>query len=153
MTESAALLRAQADAQGVTLDLRLDPALGALRTDATKLRQIVLNLGANAVKYTPRGGRVTIEARPDNDQGVVVLVVRDTGIGIAPAQLDLVLRPFGRTPEAKAFAQGNGLGLPLTRRYVEILGGTLDIASVPDQGTVITVRLPPLAEGAPPPSE
>jgi signal transduction histidine kinase len=153
MTESAAMLRAQADAQGVMLDLRLDPALGALRTDGTKLRQIILNLGANAVKYTPRGGRVTIEARPDNDQGVVVLVVRDTGIGIAPAQLDLVLQPFGRTPEAKAIAQGHGLGLPLTRRYVEMLGGTLDIASVPDKGTVVTVRLPAVPEGASPPPE
>jgi signal transduction histidine kinase len=149
VTESVALLRTQAEARGVTLDLRLDAGLGALRTDGTKLRQIILNLGANAVKYTPRGGRVTVEAKPDRDQGVVVLIVRDTGIGIAPAQLELVLRPFGRTPEAKAFAEGTGLGLPLTRRYVELLGGTLDIASVPDKGTVVTVRLPPALEKAP----
>jgi two-component system, cell cycle sensor histidine kinase PleC len=114
-----------------------------VRTDATRLRQIILNLGANAVKYTPAKGRVTIEAKRDVAGGVIVLIVRDTGIGIAPEQIDLVMRPFGRTPEAKASgAIGTGIGLPLTRRYVEMLGGTLEIESIPRRGTIVTVKLP-----------
>ena len=65
------------------------------------------------------------------------------------------MQPFGRTPEAKLMAGGTGLGLPLTRRYVEILGGTLELASTPGKGTVVTVRLPsvPLPAARPDPAE
>lgn len=141
--QSAAMLSTQAAAAGVKLDIRIDPALQVVRTDSAKLSQIILNLGSNAVKYTPAGGRVTIEALPDPSGGVMVLVVRDTGMGIAPEHMELVMRPFGRTPEARASGiSGTGLGLPLTRRYVEMLGGRLDIQSVPGCGTIVTVRLP-----------
>jgi len=145
--ETATMLTAEAESAGVTLDVRIHPDLARIRTDATKLRQIVLNLGSNAVKYTPRGGHVTIEAKPDIDGGAMLIIVRDTGQGIAPEHLDLVMKPYGRTPQARMSGiKGTGLGLPLTRRYVEMLGGTLDLASVPGRGTVVTVRLPANAE-------
>jgi two-component system, cell cycle sensor histidine kinase PleC len=147
--QMAGLLEIQAQAAGVSLEVRVDPGVMSVRTDATRLRQIILNLGANAVKYTPAKGQVTIEARREVAGGVIVLIVRDTGIGIAPAQIDLVMRPFGRTPEAKASgAIGTGIGLPLTRRYVEMLGGTLEIESLPRRGTIVTVKLPAVPAGS-----
>ncbi|MGE5203448.1 MAG: ATP-binding protein [Acidobacteriota bacterium] len=142
--ETADLLRSQAEAGGVELKVMIDPGLAAVHTDATKLRQVILNLGSNAVKYTPRGGRVTIEAKPDGGGGALVLIIRDTGIGMAPADIEVAMRPFGRVkrdPKA-AVVQGTGLGLPLTKRYVELLGGTLEIKSKPGRGTVVTVWLP-----------
>src|SRR5262249_50240098 len=90
---------------------------------------------------------VTIEAKADGDGGALVLVIRDTGIGIAPEHMDLIMKPFGRTPGARASGvKGTGLGLPLTRRYIEMLGGSLDIQSTPGKGTVVSVRLPADAE-------
>jgi signal transduction histidine kinase len=142
--ETADLLRSQAEVGGVKLEVMIDPGLAAVHTDATKLRQVILNLGSNAVKYTPRGGRVTIEAKPDGGGGALVLIIRDTGIGMAPADIEVAMRPFGRVkrdPKAAA-VQGTGLGLPLTKRYVELLGGTLEIKSQPGRGTVVTVWLP-----------
>ena len=142
--ETADLLQSQAEAGSVTLEVSIDPALAAVHTDATKLRQVVLNLGSNAVKYTPRGGRVSIEAKPDGGGGALVLIIRDTGIGMGPGDIEVAMRPFGRVkrdPKA-AVVQGTGLGLPLTKRYVELLGGTLEIQSKPGRGTVVTVWLP-----------
>ncbi|HVM78080.1 MAG TPA: hybrid sensor histidine kinase/response regulator [Stellaceae bacterium] len=142
--ETADLLRSQAEAGGVKLEVAIDPGLAAVHTDATKLRQVILNLGSNAVKYTPRGGRVAIEAKPDGGGGALVLIIRDTGIGMGPGDIEVAMRPFGRVkrdPKAAA-VQGTGLGLPLTKRYVELLGGTLEIQSKPGRGTVVTVWLP-----------
>jgi two-component system cell cycle sensor histidine kinase PleC len=147
--EAASLLDIQAQAAGVSLGIHIDPNLPTVRTDPTKLRQIILNLGSNAVKYTPANGRVMIEARPDTEDGVVVLIVRDTGIGIARDQLARVMKPFGRTAEAKATgAIGTGLGLSLTQRYVQMLGGTFAIESVPGRSTVVTVKLPAVPDAA-----
>ncbi|MFV3128771.1 sensor histidine kinase [Niveispirillum sp. KHB5.9] len=147
--DSARMLRQLAEGTGITLDIKIPDAPLRIRTDPEKVRQIVLNLASNAIKFTPHGGRVTVEVAGLDDGGAVILVIRDTGIGIASQDLATAMKPFGqvRQPD-KPHPKGTGLGLPLTRRFVEMLGGALEISSVPGQGTVVSVRLPPNAPGA-----
>ncbi len=141
--ESVRLLSPQAEAGGVQLKVTIRPGLGEIETDRTKLLQIVLNLTSNAVKFTPSGGTVTVEAGPDGDDGAVIVVVRDTGIGIDAKDMDEVMRPFGQVSHAQdGRPKGTGLGLPLSRQYVDLLGGTMSIVSRPGEGTAVTVRLP-----------
>jgi signal transduction histidine kinase len=113
-----------------------------LRIDGRKFRQILVNLLSNAFKFTPAGGTVTLEAEVESGGGIQV-VVRDTGIGIAPRNLDHVLTPFGQVESAFSRRHhGTGLGLPLAKSLAELHGGTLTIDSVVDHGTTVTVRLP-----------
>ncbi|WP_044564818.1 hybrid sensor histidine kinase/response regulator [Azospirillum sp. B4] len=141
--DSTRMLRTLAADCGVDLTVKLPDRPLHLRTDPEKVRQIILNLGSNALKFTPRGGRVTVEVQADNRGGALILIVRDTGVGMAPHELPIALKPFGQVRGAQQpGVRGTGLGLPLTKRFVEMLGGTLDIASVPGRGTIVTVRLP-----------
>lgn len=141
--ESVRLLSQQAAAGGVTLKATIRPGLEQIETDRTKLLQIVLNMASNAVKFTPSGGTVTIEAGPDPEHGALIIIVRDTGIGIDAKDMAKVMRPFGQVHQAqRGRPKGTGLGMPLARHYAELLGGTLSIASRPGEGTVVTIRLP-----------
>lgn len=151
--DSARMLRQLAEGTGISLDIKIPDVPLRIRTDPEKVRQIVLNLASNAIKFTPRGGRVTVEVAGLDDGGAVILVIRDTGIGIADHDLSTAMKPFGqvRQPD-KSHPRGSGLGLPLTRRFVEMLGGVLDISSIPGKGTVVSVRLPPDAPGSGTPS-
>ena len=137
-----------AAAKGLTLDWRVDPALRApVRTDPVRLRQVLSNLVGNAVKFTERGG-IEIEALPDGE-GRVRVEVRDTGCGIAPADLERVFRPFAQADESAARRHGGtGLGLAIAREVAERLGGTLEVDSTPGRGSRFTVRLPRQAAGA-----
>lgn len=145
--DSIRLLRQLAEIGGVSLCVSVPETPLRLRSDPEKIRQIVLNLASNAIKFTPKGGSVTVDVSADRDGGACILVIRDTGIGIAPQDLATALRPFGqvRSPD-RPHPKGTGLGLPLTRRFVEMLGGSMAIDSRPGHGTVVTVRLPALAE-------
>jgi signal transduction histidine kinase len=112
-----------------------------LRVDSRKFRQILVNLLSNAFKFTPAGGTVTLAAEVDT-AGLCVRV-RDTGIGIAPEDIETVLSPFGQVESAFARRHhGTGLGLPLAKSLTELHGGTLGVESVLNEGTVVTVRLP-----------
>ncbi len=109
--------------------------------DAARLRQMVLNLMSNAVKYTPAEGRVRVTLT--GQDGWVRLEVADTGIGIAPVDLPLVFDRFFRADEARARTEGGtGLGLAIARWTVEAHGGRLTVASQPGKGSVFTVLLP-----------
>ena len=113
-----------------------------LRADERMLRQILLNLLSNAVKFTPAGGRVTLSAHVEK-RGLVFSVA-DTGIGIAPDMMELVMRPFGQgNSSLRRGIEGTGLGLPLVKGLTELHGGSFDLRSVEGQGTIATVRLPP----------
>jgi signal transduction histidine kinase len=113
-----------------------------LRVDERKLVQILVNLLSNAFKFTPAGGSVTLSAGIRRDGGLSVRV-RDTGIGIAPGDLEKVLTPFGQVESAFSRKhQGTGLGLPLARALVELHGGTLALESSVGAGTLVTVSLP-----------
>jgi signal transduction histidine kinase len=113
-----------------------------LRVDSRKFRQILLNLLSNAFKFTPAGGTVTLSAGVVKG-GVVAVTVRDTGIGIAPENIETVLAPFGQVESAFSRRHhGTGLGLPLAKSLAELHGGTLHVESVLKQGTTVTVRFP-----------
>jgi signal transduction histidine kinase len=112
-----------------------------LRVDSRKFRQILVNLLSNAFKFTPAGGRVTLAA--EFTPAGLSLSVRDTGIGIAPEDIENVLAPFGQVESAFSRRHhGTGLGLPLAKSLAELHGGTLAVHSVLNEGTVVTVRLP-----------
>ena len=136
------LLRERARQAGVGLRFDAAPGLPDLHCDGAKLRQILLNLVTNAVKFTPRGGRVLVTARLTG--GGMELAVADTGTGIAAKDIPRVLTPFVRAASAcAAQAEGSGLGLPLAKRLVELHGGRLTLDSEPGKGTRVTVVLPP----------
>jgi two-component system cell cycle sensor histidine kinase PleC len=136
------LLEPRARANGVTLALEAPQQPVVLLGDTVKLKQVLLNLLTNAVKFTPAGGSVT--ARLDaSAAGAVAVVIADTGIGISADEIEHILQPFGQAQDRRAHPhQGAGLGLPLAKALVELHGGRLSIESVLDAGTSVIVELP-----------
>jgi signal transduction histidine kinase len=132
----------RAKAAGLDLLVETAPNLPTLFADERRLRQIVLNLLTNAVKFTPRGGRVAL-AVSSTAAGDIALVVRDTGIGMKPEEIPAALETFRQLDAGLTRRyEGTGLGLPLARTLVELHGGTLSIASALGEGTTVTVTLP-----------
>jgi signal transduction histidine kinase len=111
--------------------------------NATALEEIISNLLKNAVQYTPAGGQVSIEVRSDPKEKKGVLVVRDTGVGIAPQDLPHIFEPFYRSDKSlHMHQQGNGLGLPLVREIAKRHRGLIDIQSEIGKGTIVTILIP-----------
>ncbi len=139
------LLTPRAARAGIVLSAQVDPAARFLRGDERRLRQILLNLLSNAVKYTPSGGAVSLTAGPaPTHDGGLLLEVSDTGIGIPEQDLGRVLQAYTRVESpANRQTEGAGLGLPLTRRLVELHGGTMTLSSRVGQGTTVTLHFPP----------
>ena len=107
-----------------------------VRTDENKLRQVLMNLMSNAIKFTDQGGvSVRTDLREDDLQELL-FEVEDTGQGITPEEIDALFEPFVQTQSGRQQAGGTGLGLPICRRYVELMGGRLSASSVPGQGSV-----------------
>jgi signal transduction histidine kinase len=105
------------------------------------MKQILLNLLINAVKFTPGGGRVTLAVR--ESRGALQFEVSDTGIGMTTAEIAKAMQPFQQIDSSLARRyEGTGLGLPLTKSLIELHGGTLQLESVPRMGTTATVRFP-----------
>ncbi len=135
--ETAAAFRPQAEAAGVTVALDVNDDLPLLAVDPVRLSEVLNNLVANALRYTPSGGAVTIGGKP-TEEGGAVLEVRDTGAGIAPEALPHVFDRFYKSADSR----GSGLGLAIAKNLVAAHGGQLTAASETGQGTVMTVRLP-----------
>jgi two-component system cell cycle sensor histidine kinase PleC len=134
------LVRTQADAGGVALHLAQLPA-AAVKGDERRLRQCVVNLLANAIKFAP-GGVVTLSAAVTDATGMEIRIA-DTGCGIPPDQVEQVFQPFHQVEnELSRSTSGTGLGLPLSRKLVERHGGTLHLESVAGLGTTAILRLP-----------
>ena len=128
-------------AEGSGLQFEWDSDSVTLLGDEEMLRELVTNLLANAIQYTPRGGR--IDVRLVREDSSAVLTVADTGIGISPAAAERLFEEFYRAPEAKkAFTDGTGVGLSIVRRVVEIHGGEISVSAREGGGTVFRVRLP-----------
>jgi signal transduction histidine kinase len=141
LSNAMTLVRERAQRHGIALGLDIDRNLSTIHADERKFKQIVLNLLSNAVKFTPDGGRIDVSAKLGD--AVVEIAVADTGIGIAPEDQAAVFEEFkqvGRDYTRKA--EGTGLGLALTKRFVELHGGTVRLASVPGKGSTFTFTIP-----------
>jgi PAS domain S-box-containing protein len=126
----------------VSIATEIPASLPRLRADGRRVKQVVLNLLSNAIKFTPAGGSVTVSARRHDRDGMEI-AVRDTGIGIATADIPKAMARFGQVDSAlhRKF-EGTGLGLPLAKSLMELHGGSLELTSEPGRGTTVTVRFP-----------
>ena len=128
----------------LTLELIAPPSLPRVGADRDKLRQILVNLVANAVKYSPAGGRIAVDLQPDD--GHVEISVRDQGLGIAPSEQRLIFEKFYRADaNMTRGVSGSGLGLYITRELVHRMGGTISVDSQRGEGSTFVVRLPAVA--------
>jgi PAS domain S-box-containing protein len=136
------LMTPRAQRAGLRLEAVTAPDLPTIMADTTKLKQILINLASNAVKFTRRDGRVELRAEL-SETGEFLFMVSDTGIGIAEADIPHALTPFGQVDSRlnREF-EGTGLGLPLAKSLTELHGGRFDLVSQPDVGTTVTLRLP-----------
>ena len=140
---SMMMLRERALKAKVSLTTEMCDGLALLHADQRRVKQIFLNLMSNAIKFTPPGGSVVLEAGLSEDGGMVI-EIRDTGIGIAADEIPKVLEPFGQGGDVMTRAhEGTGLGLSLAKSLTEMHGGTLSIASELNIGTTVTVKFPP----------
>jgi PAS domain S-box-containing protein len=139
---SVRLVHPRAELGCVAIEVELPPDLPTVRAEELSMKQIVTNLLTNAVKFTPEGGKVLLSAKVEAD-GQMAMSVADTGIGIAPEDMDKALAPFGQIESSLSNkTQGTGLGLPLAKALVHLHGGTLTLESTRGSGTTVTIRLP-----------
>jgi signal transduction histidine kinase/ActR/RegA family two-component response regulator len=139
--ETCQLMAALAAGRSITISLSSpEPGLAVL-ADQRRLRQILVNLVNNGIKYNRRGGTVSIACQPAGDRQVS-LVVTDTGPGIRAADLERIFAPFERLGVEQTEIEGSGIGLPLARALTEAMSGQLTAASVPGEGSAFTVTLP-----------
>ena len=135
------LVRERAQRHGIKLDLNTDPALGQFYADERKFKQIMLNLLSNAVKFTPEGGAVGVTAKPNGS--AVEIAVADSGVGIAVEDQAAIFEEFKQVgTDYTKKAEGTGLGLALTRRFIELHGGAIRVISAPGKGSTFTFTLP-----------
>lgn len=136
------LVREHAAEKNIVIDIDIRDNLPLMWSDPRKVKQILTNLLNNATKFTPDDGAITIKAWCRADSGFVIQVA-DTGIGIAPEDIPKALSKFGQIDSQVSWDyDGTGLGLPLAKSYTELHGGSLDLQSVPDAGTTVTLRFP-----------
>lgn len=133
----------RAEAANVTLNVQMDENLPHIMADQRLLRQIMINLIANAVKFSPPGQKVDIHARLQGSKGLVI-DVSDAGCGIPEDKLRYVMEPFGQVNDPRSFkGQGTGLGLPLAKAMIELHDGRLILDSHEGQGTTVSLAFPP----------
>ncbi len=134
------LVRERANRRGVKLGSTINERLGMLSGDERKVKQVLLNLLSNALKFTPEGGRIDVRARLDD--GMAEISVVDTGIGIAPADQEAVFEEFRQVGTADKKAEGTGLGLALARKFIELHGGRIWVTSELGTGSTFIFTLP-----------
>ncbi|MFI5335811.1 MAG: ATP-binding protein [Opitutales bacterium] len=128
--------------KGNTLYLEVEPDIGDMQADSTKVRQMLFNLLSNASKFTEKGG-ITLAVSRDGDGQHVLMKVSDTGIGMTPEQLTKLFRPFTQA-DASTTSKfgGTGLGLAISRQFSRMMGGDITVDSIPGVGTTFTIRMP-----------
>ncbi len=138
---SKRLVEPQAEKGKVQLSETAQNDLPQIRADERRIRQVLINILSNAVKFTPEGGHVRVQSSLRSDG--LVIAISDTGIGIAPGQIPKAMEPFGQIDsKVSRKYEGTGLGLPLAKRLVELHGGTLAVESALGVGTTVTIVLP-----------
>lgn len=141
--EALTLLQPSADAGAIVLEYDIPKALPTMHTDGVKLRQIILNITSNAIKNTPPGGHVRVALMPESEGNAIAFEIRDDGIGMTEAELATALQPFGQVERSDTKQPGGtGLGLPLSKSFVELIGGNFAIESRPGAGTTVRFRVP-----------
>jgi len=136
-----AMLVDSATRAGLALTIDLEDGLPILDADERRLKQSLINLAGNAIKFTQSKGRVTLGARKAGLS--VALYVADTGVGMSPAQIATAMQPFRQVDGGLARQQeGTGLGLPLAKAFAELHGASFDISSTPGTGTTALIRFP-----------
>src|SRR5262245_2462092 len=140
--EAKRLLEIRAEKAGLTLTTEVAGDIARVYADRKLISQALLNLLSNAVKFTPAGGQVQIAAKRDG-AGDLLINVSDTGIGMAPEEIPRALEPFGQIDGTLARRyDGTGLGLTITKAFIEMHGGTLTLDSEKGRGTTATIRMP-----------
>jgi signal transduction histidine kinase len=134
------LVRERALRRGIALHHVIDDRVADIRADERKVKQVLLNLLSNAIKFTPEGGRIDVRAAPAD--GMVEVSVTDTGVGIAPEDQETVFEEFRQVGTADKKAEGTGLGLALSRKFVELHGGRISVTSQVGVGSTFTFTLP-----------
>jgi signal transduction histidine kinase len=134
------LVRERAGRRGMALHMNVDDRLGQIQADERKIRQVVLNLLSNAIKFTPEGGRIEVAAVPRD--GLVEVSVSDTGVGIAPEDQEAIFEEFRQVGTADKKVEGTGLGLALSRKFIELHGGRIWVTSQVGAGSTFTFTIP-----------
>ena len=134
------LVRERAGRHGIALVHEVDDRLGTIRADERKVKQVLLNLLSNALKFTPEGGRIEVHARVND--GVAEISVADTGVGIAPEDQAAVFEEFRQVGTASKKIEGTGLGLAISRKFIELHGGRIWVTSQPGVGSTFAFTLP-----------
>ena len=134
------LVRERAGRRSIALHTNIDNRLGEIQGDDRKIRQVVLNLLSNVIKFTPEGGRIELGAVPKD--GLVEVSVSDTGVGIAPEDQEKVFEEFRQVGTADKKAEGTGLGLTLCRKFIELHGGKIWVKSQVGAGSTFTFTIP-----------
>ncbi len=143
--DALTLVRERAVRRGIALGRTIDGAVGAIHADERKVKQVLLNLLSNALKFTPEGGRIDIRAVTDADMAQIS--VADTGVGIAAEDLEAVFEEFRQVGTADKKVEGTGLGLALCRKFVELHGGRISVKSRVGEGSSFTFTLPVRRDG------
>jgi len=134
------LVRERALRRGIALHHVIDNRVAGIRADERKVKQVLLNLLSNAIKFTPEGGGIEVRAAPVD--GMVEVSVTDTGVGIAPEDQEAVFEEFRQVGTADKKAEGTGLGLALSRKFIELHGGRISVRSQVGTGSTFTFTLP-----------
>jgi GAF domain-containing protein len=134
------LVRERAQRRGITLGRTVDERLGTIRADERKLKQVLLNLLSNALKFTPEGGQIDVSARMHD--GEAEISVTDTGVGIAPEDQDAVFEEFRQVGATARKVEGTGLGLAISRKFIELHGGRIWVKSQVGIGSTFAFTLP-----------
>jgi signal transduction histidine kinase len=134
------LLRERASRKEIELSRNVEDAVGIVRADERKVKQVLLNLLSNALKFTPEGGRIAVRAAVRD--GMAEVAVSDTGVGIAKAEQDAVFEEFRQVGASAKRVEGTGLGLALARKFIELHGGHIGVESELGAGSTFTFTIP-----------
>jgi signal transduction histidine kinase len=134
------LVRERAARRSIAVHTMVDERLGQIQADERKIRQVLLNLLSNAIKFTPEGGRIDVHAVPRG--GMVEVSVTDTGVGIAPEDQEAIFEEFKQVGTAAKKVEGTGLGLALSRKFIELHGGRIWVKSELGAGSTFTFTIP-----------
>ena len=140
LDNALSLVRERAGRHGIALHAAIDDGIEYIRADERKIKQVLLNLLSNAIKFTPEGGQIEIRAKSVN--GSIEVSVSDTGIGIAPEDQEAIFEEFQQVGTAAKKVEGTGLGLALSRKFVELHGGRISVQSELGAGSTFTFTLP-----------